>query len=367
MVRERQLRYKRKRKLEETTKEQANVNELLQLCSNIENANITPCGNLARMWTYAQMKDTNYYNDIEPDDDCFRGSKYTITSAVHSDCENAMNFHKMKLNNSVFELSQEYPVFVGKCLEKNPLNVVHFYESDEVLQDYLVKERISYIEMEKLYRDKYKHYFSEYLTKKSTNTSPDKYNAICPKRLMTHVKRLSEDVLQQYLEKDPALTSAKIKRASSTVPSLPENSVYNDSGYCDYPPETNSLCNITSSSTNNAEHTDCDSYLTEQQIQEEANDSCYASISTDTLNITEPEKIEEHREYNKQTMNRGSIITRSLSENAAKVISCRITICGGISHFFSRFYKFTTKIYLISYLSSHYNLKKITLSFGNSD
>lgn len=230
MAKERQLRYKRKRKVE-VSREQASVNDLLELSFNVQQSDLSPCENLQKTWTYAKMKDRRYYSYGTPEKSCFRGSKYTITTPIHSDCECAIGYHKLKVNSTVFELSQEYPVFVGGCQSKNPLNITHFYETDEVLQDFLLKENVTYIETEKIYKDKYKCYYSEHLIQKATKASAETSNPLCPRRLMTHVKRLSEDVLQQYLKKEPAMISNKIKRASSTAPSL------NDSGFHDYTAE----------------------------------------------------------------------------------------------------------------------------------
>lgn len=307
MARERQSRYKRKRKIEET-REQASVNELLQLCSSIQNASLTPCENLQKTWTYAQLKERNYYDDIIPVDNCFRSSKYTITSAVHSDSENPISLHKMKLHGTVFELSQEYPVFVGRCLGKNPLNVMHFYENDEILQDVIVNEKVDCIEVEKLYRDKYKNYFSEHLAQKTCPLLPENYSTLCPRRLITHVKRLSGDVLQQYLKKDPTLMSAKIKRASSTVPSLNAEE-FNDSGFFDYTAEVDeSVCDTNPNSSEQSEHV-CDTNSLEKEVQGSA---------TEIVNTCGSETIiEEIVECNKRDNKKCA--TRKLSEDNSKV------------------------------------------------
>lgn len=224
------MRYKRKRKLEETN-EESNMNELLQMSQTVQKP-ISPCENLQKSWMYAQVRDRIYNQDTTTRDQfSFRGNKCAIPAAINTDCENVIGFDKMHLNGAIFELSVNYPLFVGGSQGKNPVNVAHFYENDRVLQDFLVMEQLNYLEVEKIYREKYRLFYSEHLATKAN--SADAANTLCPKRLMTHVKRLSEDVLQQYLKKDPALISAKIKRASSTAPSLGGN----DSGFYDYTEE----------------------------------------------------------------------------------------------------------------------------------
>lgn len=227
-AKERQMRYKRKRKIE-LARGETNLSELLQLSANVQNS-ITSCENLQKSWMYAQVRDRIYSRDTTRDQYCIRGIKCPIAAPINTDCESVINFRKLKLNSVVFELSHEYPLFVGGSQGKNPLNVAHFYEADNVLQEFLIKEKLNYIEVEKIYREKYRLFYSEHLATKANSACAETSNKLCPKRLMTHVKRLSEDVLQHYLERDPALQSSKIKRASSTAPSLGGN----DSGFYDY-------------------------------------------------------------------------------------------------------------------------------------
>lgn len=233
-AKEHQLRYKRKRKCEEA-KDQASINELLQLSSHIQNTKMAVCETLQADWVYAQIKERNYLEDV-PYEVCsrLRGTSCLISSKVSTDSDDLIYFDKLRMSDAAFELSQEYPVLMGRCLKKNPSNIPHFYEQDEVLQKFLVEQKTNVIEVEKLHRDSYKSYFTEHLSKKMNIDTPDIYSKLCPKRLVAHVKRLSEDVVHQYLMKDPTLLSNEIKRANSTVPSSQESSAREmDSGYFD--------------------------------------------------------------------------------------------------------------------------------------
>lgn len=317
LARERQIRYKRKRKFEET-KEQADITQLLQLSYSIQNSNLRTCESLQTTWTYAQMKGRSCYENVLPGDEHFRGSQFMIKSAIHSDCENQVSSNKMKINSSVFQLSQVYPVFVGKCLEKSPSSITHLYEHDEVLQQFLVKQELDMIEMEKLHRDEYKSYFSEYLTMKR-NSPPENHNMLCPKRLLTHVKRLSEDVLQQYLKKDPTLMSIKIKRASSTAPESGADDI-DDSGFFDFADdaEVNSeptLCNVSEGDV-------CSSYAQQSEdtsgITVVGAESVLTPCEVESVNKSVSDVTEEIKEANERSRScrvRKTLSTEFVQEN----------------------------------------------------
>lgn len=308
LAKERQLRYKRKRKIEETN-EKTNINELLQLSVNIQKLHVKPCENLQKAWTYAQVRNRNYSQDTTTEERCFRDASYLITSPINSDCDGVINFDKMKLNNTVFEVTQGYPEFVGRTEGKNPLNVTHFYETDVVLQAFLVKENVSLTEVEKIYRDNYKMFYLEHLAAKAKSASADTSNTFYKKRLITHVEHLSEDVPQQCLKRDPALISAKIKRASSTAPSLGGN----DSGFFDYTGEDDETENslredvTLSLSSENSEHALSVIEDLPIELQSEINYDDSATIMEHNFDVLSTEKtviVEEFKSCNKRKSNR---------------------------------------------------------------
>lgn len=226
LVNDRQNRFKRKRKIQQTglRKEQTSISELL-MNSAKEIENVQPCETLQNNWDACINKQDI---DKRPRNNAVKSRcLYIIDTAVYDDEELLLNTGSLSINKIAYELKKDFCAFRRLCLRKECGYVTHFYEHDTALQKYLKEKKVSVDEVEKLHRDLYKTFFVDYLREKefaARNVSArlaEKCAALCPKNVVARVQRLSQDVLLQYLKKD--LSQERIKRANSTVPSVCEH------------------------------------------------------------------------------------------------------------------------------------------------
>lgn len=226
LINDRQNRFKRKRKIQETglATEQTNINELMNSAKSVSSMCMQPCETLQKNWDACISANSSECS--ENNNSISSHCLHIIDMPVYENEEVLAMTAAMNLNKCIYELTSEYPNFKQICLKNRQGLVTHFYEHDIVLQKYLKEKQIDINELEKLHKDSYKTYLLNYLKEKefaAQNVSArlaQKCAALCPKHVVARVQRLSQDVLLQYLKKD--LSQDKIKRASSAVPSVCE-------------------------------------------------------------------------------------------------------------------------------------------------
>lgn len=235
LINDRQNRFKRKRKIQETglTVEQTSISELMSSAKEIdddEDNGVEPCENLQNKWE-ASINKQKVNEGLRT---VIKDSGFVIDIPIYDTDEELITTGGMRICSIVNALKKVVYKF-KRSFKKECRLMTYFYEHDIALQKYLKQKQTSVDEVEKLQKDAYKTFFIDYLREKefaANNISArlaQKCAALCPKQVVARVPRLSQDQLFHYLKKDPS--QEKIKRANSTVPNVcePEKEVFSDS------------------------------------------------------------------------------------------------------------------------------------------
>lgn len=217
-VKERQTKFKRKRKVQETpenkepepekpTTSDANTEPLItdiKVEKDTEEA-----GESVPMNSQEQISAPNNNNNNNNVDDFMLSDQFPFLIDTPMYEENVMNFGAMNSNKLMYYLNYYYPSFYEKASKAGSSRTpITCYEQDLLLQRFLFKKQCTLIDMMKLHVEEFENYLASYCRAKEAAVEKippalrEKCAALCPKLLVTQVMRLSQDVVNQYMHKD---------------------------------------------------------------------------------------------------------------------------------------------------------------------